>query len=666
MNKKKDKTIKQQIIRSSLLSVLIPMILLGSFAVMVCYMSAMNYVQMNLQSTAQAAAETVKWKIQAYENVAIETGGNTMFQDPNVPNSTKQAVLDSISAGYGFRAGTFIDANGQSLDGNNYSDRDYFKTIMNGAIGCVSDPIVSRATGDLSVIIAAPVWKDGVFGGTPAGMICFVPDEEFLNDITRSIMISKNGTAFMLSKSGTIIANNDSEVVKGQYNYIELANTNAAYQEIALIHEKMTAGETGSGMYRSESGNTAILGYAPVDLNGWSIAVSAPSSDFLINTYISIGITILLVLLAGGVSVIIARMVGKHIGDPVGICTERIRKLSEGDLTSLVPMITANHETRVLADATAKLVGDINLIMGDVSEMLSAMAGGNFAVESNCGEGVYKGDFATLIDSVEEIKDRLNYTLIKINDTADQVSGSSEQVAGGSQILAQGATEQASSVDQLANSIKTIENKVNETFENCENGRKLVEETVDYIRKADEDMNSLTVAMQDISGATGEISRIIKAIEDIAFQTNILSLNAAVEAARAGEAGKGFSVVADEVRNLASKSAAAAHDTTELIERTISAVEHGSGIATMTAEAVSGVEERSAGVKSIVDGIAAASAEQAGMVTLITSEIQKISGAVQSTSSTAEESAAASEELSGQAQMLKNLIGKFTLEKKVK
>ncbi len=661
MNTKK--TIKRQVTKFALFAVLIPLFILGTFSVAASYLSAVNYVKDDVRNIAQSAAETVKWKIQSYLNVAIETGGNTMFQDPDVPGETKQTVLNSIAAGYGFKSGTYISADGQSLDGNNYSDRDYFKAIMGGAIGYVSDPLLSKATNETAVIIAAPVWKDGVFGGTPAGMVCFVPDGEFLNDIARDISVGETGIAYMLNSSGDIIAHQNSEMANSGINYIDKARSEPAYRSMSLIHAKMTAGGTGAELSDAENGRRVIVGYAPIpDTDGWSIAVSAPASEFLIGTYISIAIIMGIFLLAGGAAIGLAGFGGRRIGDPVAVCAERIRRLSEGDLKSSVPMMATNYETRVLADATAKLTEDLDLIIGDVGKCLGAMANGDFSVKSGCGEEVYKGDFSALIGSVGEIKNKLSDTISQINITADQVSGSAEQVAGGSQMLAQGATEQAASVDKLANSIRTIESKVNETTANCDSGRKLVDETVDYIRRADEDMGSLTVAMSDISGAAGEISRIIKTIEDIAFQTNILALNAAIEAARAGEAGKGFSVVADEVRNLAAKSGDAAHETTELIERTIRAVENGTGIAAKTAEAVSGVEERSAGVKAIVDGIALASEEQAGMVNLITGEIENISGGVQSTSSTAEESAAASEELSGQALTLKNLIDRFKLE----
>ncbi len=659
----KTKTIKTRIVRATLINVAIPVVLLGLFSIMVSYESAVNFVMQNVGSTAEVVAQRVYWQIRSFQNIAIETGGNPALTSESTPNETKQAVLDSIAKGYGFENATFIDADGNSLDGFNYSDREYFQAIMNGSIAYVSDPVVSKYTGKLSIIIAAPVWHEGVFGGAPKGCVCFVPNVEFLNDIMRSITVSENGHAYMLSKNGTVIATPNSQDVKDELNYIEKAKTDSQYTDIAQIHQRMINLETDYDQTKFED-QRVLIGFAPVpDMpNGWSVAVSAPTKDFLSNTYIAIAITIAVIIIAQLSAIFFSMLNGKKIGVPISKCTERIKLLAEGDFSTPVPEIKTQDETKILAEATGSLVKDMSEISKDIGYMLSSMAAGNFSVESRCDQGIYKGDFHVFLDSVMEIKRRLNETLSQINISADQVSTGSEQMANGAQSLSQGAVQQETSISELAASLHTIDSKVKETTESCQNGRRLVEETVEYINRATDEMNHLTDAMHDINGATAEISKIIKAIEDIAFQTNILALNAAVEAARAGDAGKGFAVVADEVRNLATKSADAAHDTTELIERTIAAVEKGTDITVKTSEAVTGVESRSSEVKRIVDVIAAASAEQQNMIERITGGIEQISNALKNTTLTAEQSAAASEELSGQAQTLKNAVGTFRLQ----
>ena len=562
--------------------------------------------------------------------------------------------------------GCYINKDGMGTNGIDYSDRDYFKNAMNGK-STVTEPMLAKSTGKMAVIIAAPVWDNGVAGKKAVGCVYFVPDENFLNDIMAGISVSENGTAYMIDKNGNTIADIDPQVIIDGENIEKTAAEDTTgskgYAALADVHAKMRNGETGFADY-TFSGVREFISYAPIEgTDGWSLAVCAPASDFLRITYICFGITIVLTVISITISVINSTRMGNNIGNPIRLCTDRIEKLSRGDLSSPVPEINTKDETKVLADATRKLVYDFNSIIGDIGKVLTSMANGNFDVRSEVEEEVYCGDFHVLIESVRNINHRLSDTLTRINNSAEQVSGGSEQVSGGAQALSQGATEQASSIEELSATINTISDRITENSESCADGKRLVDETARYIGTATDDMKRLTEAMDDIAKASGEISQIIKAIEDIAFQTNILALNAAVEAARAGEAGKGFAVVADEVRNLASKSSEAAHETALLIEKAISAIDNGTNITSETAQAVTTVSQHAEEVHVLMNKIAEASAVQADMVKQVTVGMEQISGVVQTNSATAEESAAASEELSGQANMLKQLVGGFKLRR---
>lgn len=242
------------------------------------------------------------------------------------------------------------------------------------------------------------------------------------------------------------------------------------------------------------------------------------------------------------------------------------------------------------------------------------------------------------------------------------VATESERVSTGAQTLSQGATEQASSVEELVATTEDIRNHVEANEQSTKMANAQVTDVTTVILNSNEQMQNMIHAMENINASSNEIGKIIKTIEDIAFQTNILALNAAVEAARAGTAGKGFAVVADEVRNLASKSAEAAKNTTTLIETSIKAVHNGTEIAGQTADLLSSVVEGSKSIAEVVNKIAADFSWQAEAISQVTEGINQVSSVVQTTTATAEENAASSQELSAQAQVLKSLVSKFRLE----
>lgn len=373
---------------------------------------------------------------------------------------------------------------------------------------------------------------------------------------------------------------------------------------------------------------------------------------------------IFMILLVAGtlvVALIFCTSIAKAIADPIHSCATRLRELVKGDLTSPVPKYDTRDEIGVLSRSTTELVEGLNEIIQDEKYLLGEMARGNFDIHSRNLER-YVGDFKEVIEAIRTINYRLSDTLFQINSSSDEVSSGAQQVSDASQNLSQGAAEQANSVEQLAHTIEEISAQVKNTADNAQIASHKAQSVGEEMTESNRNMQQMMEAMGDISGSSKEIGKIIKAIEDIAFQTNILALNAAVEAARAGTAGKGFAVVADEVRSLASKSAEASKDTASLIEKSIKAVENGTKIADQTASSLLGAVKGAKEVVSVIDKISVATLEQSQSVEQITQHVEQISGVVQNTSANAEESAASSEELSGQATMLKELVGRFRLQ----
>ena len=370
--------------------------------------------------------------------------------------------------------------------------------------------------------------------------------------------------------------------------------------------------------------------------------------------YILIGV----VVLGVSASVIWGILLSRLLSKPINEMAAAAENLAEGKLDVKITYVSKD-EIGSLANSLKSATSTLKLYVRDIASNLEFMAKGDMTAEITQD---YIGDFAPIKDALLTISNSLNETLANIKTSAEQVDSGAEQMSGGAQALAQGATEQASTVEELSASITDVSEKVRENAQNVSNVTGYVKDAVAEMEQSNKQMNEMLSAMNDINTASNEIEKIIKVIDDIAFQTNILALNAAVEAARAGDAGKGFAVVADEVRNLASKSADAAKQTTTLIESSIQKIQDGSGLANETAQALCDVSEKVRKVGETIQEINKASDEQAMAIAQITQGVEQVSSVVQTNSATAEESAAASEELSAQADILGKEVEKFKLK----
>jgi methyl-accepting chemotaxis protein len=349
-----------------------------------------------------------------------------------------------------------------------------------------------------------------------------------------------------------------------------------------------------------------------------------------------------------GLGVYVARAIGINLKKIVGA----IKIVSDGGIEVAIEK-DSNDEFGEIIDAINEMVDSVkhdariayNISEGDLSMDITP-----------------RTDIDVLGMAFKKLVDDNNHILGNIREASMQVTTGSEQVASASQSLAQGSTEQASSLEQITASIGDIADRTKANAEQANNANKLVYEAKEGALKGNVQMGEMIEAMQDINHASENISKIIKVIDDIAFQTNILALNAAVEAARAGSHGKGFAVVAEEVRNLAGKSAQAANETAELIEDSISKIIKGSKLAEDTAKALETIVGNIEQIVGVISNIATASNEQATAITQIDQAIGQVSQVVQSNSATSEQCAAASEELSNQAMRLRELIAKFKLK----
>ena len=627
------------------------------------YMSTSSTVKQLMEETVKITSDRIAKEVLSVQNIVTELGTEDSLANDTISPEDKQKLVNQRVKQYNMELGKFISSNGIcEADGTDYNDRDYFNRAMKGEV-VITDPIKSKTTGKLSVIIASPVWKDGdSSSGKVNGVVFLIPKSTFLNDIAASIEIGKNGGCYIINAEGMTVANSDVSLAEEQFNMAEAAEKDSKYKSGAVLEKKMAAGETGYGKYRY-NGKKLIQAYTPVELeaaNGWSVAIHAPLSDFMTETIIGIIISIILFIVAVGAGINTARIIGTNIGKPIKVCTERIKLLAEGDLTSEVPQSNRQDEIKVLTDATEKITLSMKKVIKDMDDKLGKLSDGKFNIHIDTEE-LYVGDYSGLIVSIKNLKDNLNGTLVNIQEAAKQVNLGANQMAESAQGLAEGATEQAGAVQELQATIHTITQGLEHSKKEAGNASVFAGELVEGLSKSNKEMNELVSAMSHITETSHQISNIIGEIETIASQTNLLSLNAAIEAARAGEAGKGFAVVADQIRQLADDSAKSAVNTRELIEKSIQMVENGNEITLNTSESMKEVVKGVSTIAAAAKGSAAAAQEQADMMEQILQGMNQISDVVQANSATAQQTSSTSEELSAQAEHLNEMTDQFEL-----
>lgn len=660
-DKKDSKSITQEILRISVIILALTITVISTYTLF----NLSSMVIKVSEEKAEASIKLVETELQALKNnleeyAAQASADQTIIDSVKNKNSGNiQKYIDSFKKDASEVSNiTVIDAKGKiiaSTDSANKSGQDIsginiVKAAMDGKYG--SD-ICKGISDYFSAISISPVYSNN----TVTGMIIVdynIEETKFLDNmksyVNNEITIFENDVRV----NTTVIQ--DGKRITGTKLDPQIA-------DIVINNKQSYTGKT------NVFGKTYITVYNPIlsfDGNVAGVLFSGNDHSVVERQILQEVILIVIIsILSIAVSIVILKRYFRlRVNTPLDSVVAAARAVETGeineDIISTLHMITSDNEIGSLARSMEVAVKSVKQLEESINGYENAFSMHDLTYSNLSGQ---RGIYLAIVNIVDKLFSELRTILIDINQAAEGIDAGAEHVAAAAQMLAQGATEQASSTQEMAATISDISEQVKIEASNAFDAGKLAKISEEEVLKSSQYMTQMMKAMEDITQTANEIGKIIKAIDDIAFQTNILALNAAVEAARAGLAGKGFSVVADEVRSLAAKSAEAAKNTTLLIESSASAVKKGYAIAKDTALSLNTVVDETGKTNLLINDIAEASQRQSDSIYQVNIGVEQISGVVQENSATAEEIAASSEELSGQANSLKEMVGKYKFYK---
>ncbi len=664
---KKGKSLTGRIFRWMCLAVGGSLLLVGGINIILSYTYLKNALVTEMDEVTQMASTTISNQVTSVIDSITQLTVDTSFLDLRNPEAVQNKCL-SLRDDYDY----YVDVNVINQvsecvnnETNDYSSDENYKSCFNDDKIIFTDPYVFKLNENKYLVsdIYVPIHTTDIAKNV-MGVLHVKLNINVFSKVISNISIGDTGYTIVVDKNGYVIAQPDQDTLTDHLSYIELARNDSSYSAMADVISKAINVESGFSEVVLQ-GVSKYVSYAPIDgTEGWSCIMVATPSEHTQSIYNSVVIGTIVAVVCFALSVLLIITIVKKIISPVKQCSDRIVTLSHGDLhqQELDFGKKIDKEISQLSESTNLISKNINEIISDIDTMLRTLGNGDLTYKP---ADVYLGDFAPIRQSYESIMISLNKTMDKISKAGQRVATGSEQVASAAGSLSGGAAKQAASVEELSASLTEVAEKVNRNAARAENAAENSAQATKLVESGNEQMNGLLGAMQEIGETSGEIEKIIRAIDDISFQTNILALNAAVEAARAGDAGKGFAVVADEVRNLAGKVAEAASTTTELIKNSMKAVENGTMIANKTAQTLTEIVNTTTATTKLVGEISTACAEQAEAIEQINAGVDQISSVVQTNSATSEECAASAQELSVQANMLDEMVSGFTIDEEL-
>ncbi len=660
----KKSSIQSKLNRTVILISLCIALVIGGTALGLLYYVSYHEMEIGAQATSDAYALLTAEAIEGYKNrVEYMAGDNAIDPALSVEelDVVRYTILDAYDDNGEYADILVVTKDGRPFDNPelDLSQRPYVVEAMAGKTYCSSPTKITPKNGwsSTAVTVSTRIKNDVGYDGVIVSYL----KTDVLCDLIEQCKIGEKGMGLIVDANGGLVAHEDRELVHNLFNYFTAAEEDPAqYGAYKDVIQTAITNKSGAMKCNLPEGNMYVC-YRPIEgMDGWTFISLANVDEFMVSFQTALVITIILVIVA----LVCAAFIGMHfsrgIAKPIMDLSVASAGIKEGNLDIAVD-IDRNDEIGELADSFRYALETLKTLITDIRKISTEIADGNFTISSDCEEA-YVGAYQTILTSLMGVNDKLSTALKRIDGVSNDVTAQAEQVSGSAQTLSHGTVAQASAIEEIASTISDLNERINENAQFTKDARGLSEVAEKGVRESAESMGSLNQAMLHMKSSADEIGKIIKTIDDIAFQTNILALNAAVEAARAGTAGKGFAVVADEVRSLAAKSAEAVQETTTLIENTQRAIENGFKLANETTESLNTVGERVKRVDGMIGEIATACDAQAIATQQLSSGIDQISSVVHANGATAEEFAAVSAELSRQVGEIKRLVETFDLK----
>jgi methyl-accepting chemotaxis protein len=621
---------------------------------------ANNILLDSLQPMARQAAKTVEANIHMLADrmmtIALDprmTGeGQSSGLESAAVEASRREVLEESAEIYEVYAIALYDLDGrlvQGIDGAPESLEGDFLALLKETDNLTTDP--------------STIYQDklGIRMGMPVkgeeGTVLYVVGiykYDLLNDVISSINLGKSGMAYMVNREGIVTGHPDQSLALGGSTLAQLSDGNKE------AVERVTTGETGAVEF-PVGGEQMLAAFSPIRGTQWSLVIQIPKSDYshFINGAMLVSFTATLAVLL--VSILLVLRLARSISRPVKGVTERMVALSNGDLHTQVRSVRTGDELELMTRTLDATLESMNRYISDIQQVLTQVAEGDLRTGPRVD---YKGDFVLIRGSLQTITESMNETLLGFRDAADRLTDMAEQLSGQSVQLHQASLEQNQSAEELVSEVTHVKDQLADVKESSSQTRSQTEEITQRIRNANEQMAALSSAMDDISANAQQITKIAKDIEDIAFQTNLLALNASVEAAHAGEAGSGFAVVANEVKQLADKSAKAAQSATRMVNNTKTIIQNGVVLTADTADSLRAISGVSAQISTISDQLAQAVEGQESALTVMEARIDNISAIADRNLQNAGATEQSSGSLAKEAEALQSHVRKFVLKEK--